>query len=77
LAELSGWKFFSYLLNWSAGMSKVVRFPGSISAPSVSAEKAESKRSDLDLFVSVALFSAVGLLISIVAILLGLPGIWY
>jgi hypothetical protein len=58
-------------------MSKVVRFPQSVSAPSVSSERTESKRSDRDLFVSVALFSAVGLLISIVAILFGLPGVWY
>ena len=57
----------------------VVRFPESISAPSVSSEKAkaDSKRADRDMFVSVALFSGIGLLISLVAILLGISGAWY
>jgi hypothetical protein len=60
-------------------MPKVVRFPESISAPSVSSEKAraESKRRDRDIFVSVALFSGIGLLISLVAVLLGMSGAWY
>ena len=57
----------------------VVRFPESISAPSVSSEKAkaDSSRADRDMFVSVALFSGIGLLISLVAILLGISGAWY
>jgi len=57
----------------------VVRFPESISAPSVSSEKAkaDSRRADRDMFVSVALFSGIGLLISLVAILLGISGAWY
>jgi hypothetical protein len=66
-------------------MPKVVRFPQSISTPSVSSDKAQAqrqaqrsaRRSEYDAFVSVALFSAIGLLISLVAILLGLPGAWY
>src|SRR5215471_16387003 len=57
----------------------VVRFPESISAPSASSEKAkaDSRRADRDMFVSVALFSGIGLLISLVAILLGISGAWY
>ena len=57
----------------------VVRFTESISAPSVSSEKAkaDSRRADRDMFVSVALFSGIGLLISLVAILLGISGAWY
>ena len=57
-------------------MRKVVRFPESISAHSVSSEKTKAggKRTDYDDLVSVALFCGVGLLISLVAILLGVPG---
>jgi hypothetical protein len=60
-------------------MPTVVRFPESISTPSVSSEKtnADSKRADRDVFVSVALFSGIGLLISLVTILLGMSGAWY
>jgi hypothetical protein len=60
-------------------MPTVVRFPESISTSSVSSEKAnaESKRADRDVFVSVALFSGIGLLISLVTILLGMSGVWY
>jgi hypothetical protein len=53
-------------------MSKVVRFPQSISAPSASA----SKRSDRDQFVSIALFSGFGLLLSLIVVLFGVAGVW-
>jgi hypothetical protein len=56
-------------------MSKVVRFPQSISAPSASADKAASKRSDRDQFVSVALFSGLGLLVSLIVVLFGVAGV--
>jgi len=56
-------------------MSKVVRFPQSISAPSASADKAASKRSDRD-FVSIALFSGFGLLVSLIVVLFGAAGVW-
>ncbi len=56
-------------------MSKVVRFPQSISAPSASADKAASKRSDRD-FVSIALFSGFGLLVSLIVVLFGVAGVW-
>ena len=62
-------------------MPKVVRFPQSISPPSVSSEEVQAqrsaKRSEYDAFVSVALFSGIGLLISLIAILFGVPGAWY
>jgi hypothetical protein len=57
-------------------MPKVIRAPESISPPSLSSDKA-AKREERDLFVSVALFSAVGLLISLVAILCGMTYAWY
>jgi hypothetical protein len=58
-------------------MPNVVRFPQSISAPSAASGEAAGKRSARDLFVSVALFSAVGLLVSLVMVLLGVSGAWY
>jgi hypothetical protein len=51
------------------------RFPQSI--PARSGVSDEAKRAELDIFVSVALFSGIGLLISIVAILCGMQGAWF
>jgi len=47
-----------------------------ISAP-VTASAASSEKSESSAFASIALFSAIGLLVSLVAILLGVPGEWY
>ena len=59
-------------------MPKVVRFSQSISTPSILSDKAEAERSEQrDQLVSVALFSGIGLLISLIAILSGMPGVWY
>jgi hypothetical protein len=60
-----------------AGMTKVLRFPASISASPISSDTSPSKKPRHDVFVSVALFSAIGLLASLVAILFGQPGAWY
>jgi hypothetical protein len=38
---------------------------------------ASSEKSDRGQFVVVALFSGIGLLISLVAIIAGVPGVWY
>jgi hypothetical protein len=53
-------------------MSKVVRFPQSISASSAST----GKRSDRDQLVSIALFSGIGLLVSLIVVLFGVAGVW-
>ena len=47
-----------------------------ISAP-VLASAASSEKSESSAFASIALFSAIGLLVSLVAILLGMPDVWY
>jgi hypothetical protein len=47
-----------------------------ISAP-VSASKASSDKSDSYPLVSIALFSGIGLLASLIAIIMGVPGAWY
>jgi len=57
-------------------MPKAVRFSASLPTKAVS-EETDSKQSHSNLFVSVALFSALGLLISLVAILSGLSLGWY
>jgi hypothetical protein len=38
---------------------------------------ASSKKSDYGQFVSIALFSAIGLFVSLMAVLLGVQGAWY
>jgi hypothetical protein len=53
-------------------MPKAVR----ISTP-VSASAASPAKSDGSPLVTIALFSSIGLLVSLVAILLGVPGVWY
>ena len=58
-------------------MPKVVRFPQSISATPATPDKATSKRSDRDQFVSIALFSGAGLLLSLIAVLMGVSGPWF
>jgi hypothetical protein len=44
--------------------------------PSVS-KSSSSENSDSVQFISIALFSGVGLLISLVAVLMGVNGFWY
>jgi hypothetical protein len=53
-------------------MPKAARI--SVPAP---ASTASSEKSESSAFVSIALFSAIGLLVSLVAILLGFAGVWY
>jgi hypothetical protein len=43
----------------------------------ISASTGSSGRSDNSPLVSIALFSGIGLLASLIAILTGVPGVWY
>jgi hypothetical protein len=72
-----GLDIFFDIVNWRGPVPNVIRFPQSISKPSVASDIAATNRSARDLFVSVALFSAVGLLVSLVLMLIGVPGAWY
>jgi len=54
-------------------MPKAARI--SVSIPSSSAPSSE--KSDSGQFFPVALFSGIGLLITLVAIIMGVPGAWY
>ncbi|OAF07522.1 hypothetical protein [Bradyrhizobium neotropicale] len=60
-------------------MSKAGRIFSSISAPRIYTEKSAipAKRSDSTEFVAVAIFSGVGLLISLIAVILGMQGVWF
>jgi len=68
---LSGPGYFLNVIHWSADMPKAARI--STSTPVTSA----SENSDSDQFVSIAIFSGLGLLISLVAVIMGVQGAWY
>jgi hypothetical protein len=53
-------------------MPTAVRF-----SPSIPVSKADSSKSDYNQLISIALFSAVGLFVSLVAVILGVQGTWY
>jgi hypothetical protein len=73
---LEGWDFFQTSELESVDMPKAIRFSATLPTKAVS-EEADSKQSDSSMFVSVALFSGLGLLVSLVAILFGLTLGWY
>ena len=52
-------------------MQKAARVPSSIPVSST------SENSDSSQFISIALFSGIGLLVSLVAVLKGVQGVWY
>jgi hypothetical protein len=54
------------------GMSKVVRV-----SPSIPASNVSSKESNHYQLISIALFSGIGLLVSLVAVLFGVQGMWF
>jgi hypothetical protein len=58
-------------MNWSAVMPKAARISTSVPVSST------SENSDRDQFVSIAIFSGIGLLISLVAVIMGVQGAWY
>lgn len=60
-------------------MPKAERIFSLISAPLVSTERSaiSVKRSDTSELIAVALFSGIGLLVSLVAVILGVQGAWF
>ena len=60
-------------------MPKAARILSPISAPRIYTEKSAipAKRSDMSEFIGVALFSGIGLFISLVAVILGVQGAWF
>jgi hypothetical protein len=57
-------------------MPKAVRFTSAIRA-SYTPSRPATKDFDFNQFVPIALFSGIGLLVSLVAILSGVQGTWY
>lgn len=60
-------------------MPKTARILSPISVPRIYTEKSAvpAKRSDTTELMAVALFSCIGLLISLVAVILGVQGAWF
>ena len=60
-------------------MPKAARIASPISAPRIYTERSAvpAKRSDASEFIGVAIFCGIGLLMSLVAVILGVQGAWY
>lgn len=60
-------------------MPKAARISSSISAPRICTEDSAipARRSDTTDLVAVALFSGIGLFVSLVAVILGMQGVWF
>jgi hypothetical protein len=60
-------------------MPKAARISSSISAPRIYTEDSAipAKRSDTSEFIGVAIFTGIGLFISLVAVILGVQGAWF
>ena len=57
-------------------MPQAARISTSVPVPSLSRRSVPSESSDASQFVAVALFSGIGLLVSLVAIIFGVQGVW-
>jgi hypothetical protein len=60
-------------------MPKAARIFSPISAPPVYTERSAipAKRSDTSEFIGVAIFSGIGLFVSLIAVILGVQGAWF
>ena len=60
-------------------MPKAARILSPISAPRIYTERSavSAKHSDISEFIGVAIFSGIGLLMSLVAVILGVQGSWF
>ena len=59
-------------------MPKAARIASPISAPRIFTERSAvpAKHSDTSEFIGVAIFSGIGLLVSLLAVILGVQGYW-
>jgi hypothetical protein len=60
-------------------MPKAARIFSPISAPRIFTEKpaVPAKHSDMSELIGVAIFSGIGLLVSLIAVILGVQGAWF
>ena len=76
LTPSKGGDFFHHGFIWSEVMPQAARISTSVPVPSLSRRSAPSENSDAAQFVAVALFSGIGLLVSLVAVIFGVQGVW-
>jgi hypothetical protein len=65
---------FHHLCIGEPDMPKAARISARVPASSI---PASSEKSESHPLISIALFSGIGLLVSLVAILMGVQGVWY
>jgi hypothetical protein len=58
-------------------MSKIAQFPSSIAASRITYKTRPASEADHKSFIAVALFCGIGLLISLVAMVVGVQGAWF
>jgi hypothetical protein len=58
-------------------MPKAARISLQIPASTASSRKSDIASSDTNSLVAIAIFSGIGLLVSLVAMVAGVPGAWY
>ena len=58
-------------------MQKAARISLQIPASTASSRKSDIASSDTSSLVAIAIFSGIGLLVSLVAMVTGVPGAWY
>jgi hypothetical protein len=60
-------------------MPKAARISSLISSPRIFTEKSAvpARRTDRSELVAIALFSGIGLFVSLVAVILGMQGVWF
>jgi hypothetical protein len=60
-------------------MPKATRIFSSISAPRIFTERSDvtEKQSDSHQLIAVALFAGIGLFVSLIAVIMGMQGMWF
>jgi hypothetical protein len=76
--DISPGRDFYHFCTGEPDMPKVARIAAKIPASTaLPASTASSEKSESNTFVSIALFSGIGLLVSLIAVLLGVSGVWF
>ncbi len=66
-----------FFWNWRAYMSTAAYFTATLPASIAASDVSAAQKSDLSDFIPVALFSGIGLLVSLIAVLTDVQGVWY
>jgi hypothetical protein len=76
IAPTTSHRAIIYALILESIMAKAARVLQSISTPATSADRAVREQPAADSLVMVLIFSLTGLLVSLVALIMGLPLVW-